>query len=208
LVTDRAGLTLKFLLIEQRRENDPPSFYIMETKVPNAVFAAFAKENRIAGEPDWANLPGELPALGMSAERARACAAWLGGVLPTTHQWDKAAGFWDRAGRDGPAKGSRVAVNLRGKGPLPVDAPGDDDVSVFGAKGMAGNGTELTRNVIDRAGVDDKLVILRGQRLQASRPLKFTDLEEQQNEKDTQVQKYDAKSPFTGFRVVVEVLVR
>ena len=77
-------------------------------------------------------------------------------------------------------------------------------MTVFGAKGMAGNGTELTRDVIDRAGVE-KLVILRGQRFEASRPLTFRDLEEQQSEKDAQVQKYDAKSPFSGFRVLAEV---
>ncbi len=205
LVIDRADSpSLKFLLIEQRRATDPPSFYVMETKVSNAAFAAFAKAKPLAGEPDWAKLPAELPALGMSAERAGACAAWLGGELPTTGQWDKAAGFWDRERRDGPAKGLRVAVNRRGKGPLPVDAPGEDDVSVFGAKGMAGNGTELTRDVIDRAGIE-KLVILRGQRFQAWQALTFKDLEEQQNEKDAQVQRYEAKSPFTGFRVVVEV---
>jgi hypothetical protein len=209
IVSDRPDfLPFRFVLIDQRRETDPPSFYLMETKVSNAVFAAFAKAHPAEGEPDWAKLPGELPALGMSAERAQACAAWLGGELPTTRQWDKAAGFWDREGRDGPAKGSRVAVNRRASGPRPVDAPGEDDVTVFSAKGMAGNGTEFTRDTIGPAGANDKLVILRGQRFQAWRPLSFKDLEEQQNESDAQVQKYDAKSPFTGFRVVVEVPVK
>jgi serine/threonine protein kinase len=200
---------LKFVLVEQRRAADPPSFYILETKISNVVFAAFAKKYPVDGEPDWQMLTPGLPALGMSAERALACAAWLGALVPTVHQWDKAAGFWDQEGRDGPAKGPRVAVNRRGRGPLPVDAPGEDDVTIFGAKGMAGNGTELTRDVIGPAGGTGKLVILRGQRYQASRPLTFADLEEQrENGEYTQVQKYDLPSLFTGFRVVVELPVK
>src|SRR5205823_39505 len=88
IVVDRAGYpALRFVLIDQRRDTDPPSFYLTETKVSNTVFAAFVRANPADGEPDWASLPGELPALGMTADRARACAAWLGGVLPSARQW-------------------------------------------------------------------------------------------------------------------------
>ena len=205
LVTDRpVAPPVKFLLIPKKRTDDPPSFYVMETKVSNELFAIFARARPLAGEQDWQLQPVCLPALGMTAQRASACALWLGGQLPTTQQWDKAAGYWDRGDRTGPAKGSRVAIGRRGKGPLPVDDPGEDDVSVFGVRGMAGNGTELTRDVIERAGAE-KLVILRGQRLEASKPLSFVDLEEQQREEDAQVQYYRLGSPFTGFRVVLEM---
>jgi hypothetical protein len=201
IVTEREGCPpLKFLLIPQKRAADPPTFYIMETKVSAAVFAASVGKQRPAGAA------GRLPALGMPADEAAACARWLGGLLPTTRQWDKAAGFWDRMGRTGPARGNEhVAVGK--KTPRPVDDCGADDVSVFDVLGMAGNGTELTRDVLEGEG-GEKLVILRGQRFQASQPLSFADIEEQQNEKDAQVQYSQKGSRFTGFRVVLELPVK
>ncbi len=199
IAADQSGRPpVTFLLIPQQRAADPPTFYLQETKVSIHVFGAFqGKKPQVAPA-------GPLPALGITAEQAAACAKWLGGQLPTARQWDKAAGFWDRDGRDGPARGVRVAVGRRRKGPLPVDAPGEDDVSVFGVRGMAGNGTELTRDVVERPGVE-KLVVLRGQRLEAKRPLSFADLEEQQREEDAQVQYYRVANPDTGFRVAVEI---
>jgi serine/threonine protein kinase len=202
LVSDRQDRPkVRFVLVEQRRKDDPPSFYMMENKVTADMFAAFQGRPAVGGEK------GKLPAVGMTAEQAREFAKWLGGDLPTPGQWDKAAGFLDedRRGREGPAKrGSRVAVGRRGKGPLPVDDPGqDDDVSNFNVRGMAGNGTEMTRQMIQPAG-QRKMVLLRGQRCEAPRPLTFADLEEQQREEDAQTQYHDVGSKFTGFRVVLE----
>jgi hypothetical protein len=126
---------------------------------------------------------------------------WLGGSLPTARQWDKAAGFHGRQGRDGPAKGSNVAIGLRGQGPLPLGAS-EDDVSPRGVREMAGNGYELMRDQIPEEGTEKPLVVLRGQRHTASRPLRYKDLEQQQQMPLTQ--RIESASPFTGFRIVIE----
>jgi serine/threonine protein kinase len=206
IALDRAETPVRFVCVPQQRPSDPPTFYLGETKVTNEVFARFAAAE-LAGSAAW---PSDLkPATGMTDRQAYKCAVWLGGQLPTAKQWDKAAGFWDRDGRDGPAKGPNVAVGRRGQGPRPVTDVGDD-VSVFDVQGMAGNGTEFTSDCIDdgfatRARPGDVLVILRGQRCEAPRPLTFADLEEQQQDENAQRQFADAGSPFTGFRVAVEV---
>src|SRR5262249_54551043 len=129
-------------------------------------------------------------------------ARWLGGALPTARQWDKAAGFYDRRDHDGPArKGTKVAVGLRGKGPLPL-GDSSDDVSPLGVRGVAGNGYEFTSDRIEEEGTRRKLVVLRGQRYTASQPLRYADLDQQQQTPLTQF--VEAASPFTGFRVVIE----
>jgi serine/threonine protein kinase len=207
IVLDRAEIPVRFVCVPQLRPGDPPTFYLAETRVTNEVFNRFAA-SKPAGSTAWPN--DTRPATDMTAAQAHECAVWLGGLLPTAKQWDKAAGFWDRDGRDGPARGMHVAVGRRGQGPLPVGDSGDD-VSVFGVQGMAGNGTEFTRDLLGGGTVPvdgepgDALVILRGQRCESSRPLQFADIEEQQQEDNAQRQFYRTGSPFTGFRVAVEV---
>lgn len=191
-------------------------YYMMEAKVSNRVMAAFDR--------GWPTDPrkGGLPAFGMTVDQALACAVWIGGELPSVDQWDLAAGFWDRQGRNGPALGKRVAVGLRGEGPWPVDASPTDDISPFGIRDMAGNGLEFTRNVtrvhqeegpapdavrvvpLDRPRPED-LVILRGNRLNAAAPLSYATLEAWRNPRNAMVQNYSTGSPFTGFRVVLEL---
>jgi formylglycine-generating enzyme required for sulfatase activity len=168
----------------------------METKVWNALAAALAKKADIKGS--WLAADADLPAFGMSADEADAMARVLGGVRPTKEQWDKAAGFDPKKPPAAVIGGSKPAVNRRTEGPRSVKEK--LDVSVFDILDMGGNGTELTRDRTDA--LDDKLVILRGQRHTAPYPLQFADLEEQQT--TPQVQFYKAHSPFTGFRVVIE----
>ena len=208
IVCDRPGRPpVRFLLIPQERETDVPSFYLMETKVSNDVYAAFLAAGPAAGDKSWPSggEKGHLPALGVRPEQAVACAQWLGGSLPTTDQWDRAFGL----GQDRQADRSSVAVGRRGQGPLPVDTPGDK--SAFGVLGMAGNGTELTRNLLGDGTLPaeqvppDALVILRGQRLEAAQPLTAADLEQQRKPEYTQVQFYGKESTFTGFRVTVDL---
>jgi serine/threonine protein kinase len=193
-----------FVLIERKTEDDPPTFYLMESKVSYEQFAQFAKAEPNAVRGDWsANAAKEKqPALGVTVAEAAAMARWLGGKLPTARQWDKAAGFYDPQGRDGPAKGLNVAVALRGKGPRPL-GESKDDVSPLEVREMAGNGYELTRDTIEEEGTRRKLVVLRGQKYTAARPLWYEDLKEQQQLPLTQF--VEAASPLTGFRVVIEL---
>ncbi len=200
--SDRPAAT--FVLIKQNSAQDLPTFYLMEAKVSYEQFAQFARAQPQAVRGDWPTNAAKatLPALGITLAEAEALARWLGGALPTARQWDKAAGFQDRQGRDGPARGPKVAVGLRGQGTLPL-GEASDDLSPLGVREMAGNGYELTRDQIEEQGTRRKLVVLRGQRYTAPHPLRYADLEEQQQTPLTQFP--EAASPFTGFRVVLEV---
>jgi formylglycine-generating enzyme required for sulfatase activity len=209
IATDRGGADVAFVLIEQQTADDQPSYYLMKYKASNTLFARFIAANPgdVRSKGLWKGGEDSLPALGMTVEEAHRCAAWLGGLLPTTGQLDKAAGFFQRGDRAGPARGPRVAVGLRGRGPRPVDDPDSDDVSPLGIHDLAGNGTEFTRNLangdtVPAAAPADAVVILRGHRHTSGRPLSYADLQYQQTMFESQG--YRKGSPFTGFRVVLE----
>lgn len=225
LVSDRGDVNppLRFVLVWNRTGQGPEEkpFYILENKVHNALMAQYAREMPVS-DMSWpsAGAEADLPALGVPVDLAHKVAVWLGGKLPTPRQLDAAAGFWDQQGRAGPAKGNRVAVDLRGKSPLPVNRV-TDDVSPFDVRDLAGNGMELTRTVVrvqqnpdDPAPAprdvpleepsDTDLVVLRGQRHSASRPLTYADIERFQDVRNADVQFYKAANPLSGFRVVLE----
>jgi serine/threonine protein kinase len=197
--------TVTFVLIAKRNANDPPSFYLMETKVSNAVCAALAKKVGVAGDWPGGGAKATLPAFGMTADEAARMAHALGGELPTTKQWDRAAGYEKGKPAGDFIGGPNAAVGLRGKGPRAVNDPRDKSES--GIIDLGGNGTELTSNRTEVKDVPKDvhggvLVILRGKRHTAPSPLTFGELDEQQA--DPQVQFYGDRSAFTGFRVVLE----
>lgn len=206
------GTPVDFVLVPRIRESDPESFYIMEDKVSVALFERFQKEQeRFVSSRAWekqAQLPGDAhslpralrPVLGLTQDEARNFARWLGGDLPTTRQWDKAAGRFEAGVGKGPFRGNwksdhrlLVAVNRFDKGPAKI-GEASADVSWCGCHDMAGNGWEWTR---DR--LDDQQVELRGQSYGADRPLYFetlqTPLTRAANQTDVCI----------GFRVVLDV---
>ncbi len=208
LVTDLPDLPpVTFVLIPQKSATEPPSFYLMETKVSNALATALAKKSgAMVGPWPTDDKKADEPAFGMSVAEADALARVLGGLLPTITQWDRAAGF-DAPDRPSPEVGGpKPAINRWKEGPRSVKDGGD--VSVFGIHDMAGNGMEFTRNLIGGKTVPwqdapkDALVILRGKRYRALTPLLFSELSEQQTMPLTQF--YNTGSPYTGFRVVLE----
>jgi formylglycine-generating enzyme required for sulfatase activity len=85
--------------------------------------------------------------------RAHQFAQWLGGqggALPTTDQWDTAAGRYEDMKGDGPFRGKlddlkpgEVAVKL--KEPMPVGTA-SKDIVWSDCRDMSGNGLEWTRN--------------------------------------------------------------
>jgi serine/threonine protein kinase/formylglycine-generating enzyme required for sulfatase activity len=201
-----------FVVVPQEAASDPPTFYLMENKVWDDLFEHFRRARpeavqatawKAGGQGGW------LPAVRITVAEAAALASWLGGKLPTVQQWDKAAGFYQQAGRIGPARGERVAVRRYGEGPRPVNDPNTDDVGPYGAHDLAGNGTEWTR---ERVHVPDpgaasparELVLLRGRSWRAPAPLTYADLASQQKDNQALVQFADAASPTTGFRIVLE----
>jgi formylglycine-generating enzyme required for sulfatase activity len=211
------------VLVPQAAADDPPTFYITEDKVWNAAFAPFAAKYLDAGMTQWhkggqANgedvgvANGRLPVLRVTAAEADQYARWLGGRLPAARQWDKAAGRFEKDRGEGPFREScaegDVAVNRRDKGPKEVGTAAGD-VSRFGCRDMAGNGYELTRDLVG----DDKRtvpldppdpmarVLLRGRAYTLPRPLRFEDLDD---ELSLIGQDYGRASDLTGFRVVIE----
>jgi formylglycine-generating enzyme required for sulfatase activity len=164
--------------MEKTGKSDPDTYYIMEDKVWVGLYRQFARQ--AAGEKPplgtrWEKLVEEFhpdkdelgereeppykedyPVLGVSAEEADRCAAWLGGKLPLPNQWDKAAGFYGERKGKGPydpthdpladPKHRDIAVGR--STPLPRGA-GRKDVTPLGCRDMAGNGVEWTASTID-----------------------------------------------------------
>jgi hypothetical protein len=226
IILNRHGLRIPFVLVPREQPDDPPTFYIMEDKVWNDLFRPFAEAHldpkqtlwQLGGRRDGADWPvgeaeGRLPVFRVTAEEAQRFAAWLGGLLPTVRQWDRAAGYSRHKGKGPfrePPEGTplpRVAVNRIQDGPMPAGAA-EDDVSPLGVRDLAGNGREFTRNLAGDPGrtvadaTEADRVILRGRLYTLSRPLWYTDLDEQQEQ--PQMQSCRAASPYTGFRVVLE----
>ncbi|MFL5340002.1 MAG: protein kinase domain-containing protein [Gemmataceae bacterium] len=193
------GTKIPFVLVARKsgdREGavDIPTFYIMANKVSYGLFAKIAPSLKLhsnqwekgapqAGQyvknPDW-------PVYSVEAEDAQRFALWLGGDLPTLKQWDKAAGGYDRRGRDGIIDGEwkpgDVAVDRGEDGPLPVGAAARD-FSLYGVHDVAGNGYELTKELQSgltvplhgAPNVDDR-VILVGRPYSHPGPLMFNDV--------------------------------
>src|SRR5262249_10155316 len=143
---------------------------------------------------------------------------WLGGKLPTTRQWDKAAGLYDDPHpsrgpfRDGwdEKDPAQIAVGQR-KAPLEV-GQASHDVSTYGVRDLAGNGREWARDTDERdqqVPVADPaprlLVFLRGCSFHARQPLRFLDLKEVPDSAAYRPNPKESETPDIGFRVVIEI---
>jgi hypothetical protein len=182
-----------FFLLIRPEEGSP--FYLMENKVSNGMFAGFAKKEGRALEKSrwregglaWGRALGvendRFPVFRVTRPEAARFAGWLGGRLPTAKQLDQAAG---RA-RD---PGNRLGVGRWRQGPLEVieDSEGIHD--------LTGNGREWTRDDL-RAG-KETVAVLRGRSYAASIGTR--------TQPDFEQTQYSSHaSPFTSFRVVLEL---
>ena len=217
------------LLIPQNKSGVPAPFYVMRDKVSNGQFNAAVRDPHMeelltdaAKAGPWAvrrkwtkegrGDPGQaaLPVVYVTMPEARCFAHFLGGDLPTTTQWDKAAGRFDDA--EGPfaigkpPKGL-AAVKNQGRdipGPFPAGDP-DGDESVFGCRDMADNGREWTCttprgdliNLPGKITADDQCH-LRGGTFLGDDVFRFTDLKHQ-----GLLSVQDPRND-VGFRVVIE----
>ncbi len=102
IICERHGLHVPFQLINGRKAG---TFYMMENKVSNDVFARFAEANPAAvATSRWRlgacarkqdlGVEGRdfFPVFRVTCVEAALCARWLGGQLPSVEQWDEAAG--------------------------------------------------------------------------------------------------------------------
>jgi hypothetical protein len=202
----------EFVLIPRARKGDPYTFYMMVNKVSAGLFRKYLAQPLPEGKvrPPWQGLGDDFPALELNIAEAAACARWLGGNVPTTKQWDKAAGNDDRNGREGPFRGSwkqdprpEVAVGKLTK-PMKVGEATDDE-SIFLCRDMAGNGAEWTNTAIeDRVGQPlpvnnpNPFYYLRGKSFKEETPLLFADLQFCGGERS------DKTPADVGFRVAIE----
>jgi formylglycine-generating enzyme required for sulfatase activity len=176
------------------------------------VLPARNEKGRGRTMPGWNHdkHPEKYPVFGVTFPEAQLFAKWVGGEVPTTDQWDKATGLTEWDGKDqsaGPFRGTWGGMNPAdiavGKGkPLPV-GQAKADVSIYGCRDMAGNGTEWTCTPLFR---DDPILTLRGWSFTNSGPLLFKYLKP---ERGDPVQNFGSSLPEEadtklGFRVVIE----
>jgi hypothetical protein len=229
IVMEKGGQRFTFLLIPYESSGDPSTFYMLEGKVTNDQFKAATSDEAFLAplakfekaEPqlvrrEWQQSfkgGGQLPAMYVTVTEAYCFAQWLGGNLPTMHQWNKAAGFDGQNLESGPFRkpvdGTRPKVAVGGlKSPVPV-GQSEDDVSRFLCRDMAGNGVEFIRNLspqtrglvpaINPTKKDN--VMVRGRSYSAPTPLRFEDLVDEGGESLP----YFESDDVTSFRVVLEL---
>src|SRR5262249_42598944 len=143
------------------------------------------------------------------------------GKLPTPQQWDRAAGYPHKDDAVGPFDGTWdddkpvncdiLGVRRRKEGPAAIPQTADLDSKSAAVRGLAGNGREFTSWMLkDHEMIEwrekpeaNDLIILRGRSYTAPRPLFYADLDAEKQMPQTQF--YSAASPFTGFRIVVDL---
>ena len=229
----RDGDIVEFHLVAKGRDGGPGDFYIMKDKVSIRLYRKFAEARPLQTEADLkAGADVRLPMMGMTAQEAYDYAQWLGGIvpqdssstakasyggpirvdLPTSNQWDKAAGLFDRAGREGPYlktwAGLPGEIAIARTGPMPVGTA-THDKSWCECRDMAGNGFEWTRSAVTGEPIPFPLppgasrsIELRGQPYDSEQPLRFVDLEL----KNFGSRICDDRKPGVSFRVVLDIL--
>jgi serine/threonine protein kinase len=171
------GTRVSFILIPKKRPTDPTqTFYMMENKVTNDLYAKFAKEHpehvansewQRGGLADGIRVPaknGNHPVFAVRLLEAYHCARWVGGGprghVPTREQWAMASGLFEVNRGDGPFLGSLseildadangdpplIAIRREKEGPCEVGRA-SRDLSPLGCRDMTGNGREWTRFV-------------------------------------------------------------
>ena len=183
---------IEMVLVPKETKEDPDTFYIMKNKVSVGLYGKFADAHSDSvAHKDWnpQHLGNNYPVFGVGVEDAYHFARWMHGNLPTTKEWDKAAGLYRADRGDGPykgkwTKGSKLQIAVGGSAPLPVGEAADDE-SPYGCRDMAGNGQEWTGSFFSKnsrvplanaTGGED--VSLRGRGYEAPDPLRYEDLDE------------------------------
>ena len=228
-----SGERVEFLLIPRQSTSDPPTFYIMKQEVTNRWFAEFASSHpeKISADSRWREgaladsaylgVEGDFidyPVVFVKVEECYAFAEWLGGLLPSEQQWDKASGAnEDEKTRGiGPFKGKGldICVDRISQGPLRAGTS-PDDISPFGVLDLSGSVTEFTRNITRHKTtkldiplpektkrLGNEVVILRGNSYHDPEPWKY----ELKDDQIPPTLPYDDSKPEIGFRVVLELL--
>jgi serine/threonine protein kinase len=226
------GTRVRLLLIPATPGDELRTFYIMENKVSNRLFEQFAKERPAALSPNsrWREGPAvngksagmkniDWPVVLITAQEASNFAQWMGGRLPSSKQWVKAAGLGRAEKAAGPYRepwdprsNTEIAINRSLQGPLPVGTA-SHDISPTGCRDMAGNGYEWTRSLVaPRDGYvprefpdvqPDDMVLLRSQSYIIDEPVRYDALEDPSAD---QMEIPDRPRFDISFRVVIDAL--
>jgi serine/threonine-protein kinase len=133
-----------FLAGEKKQPSVPiAAFYIDQTEVTNAAYAAFCQETRHALPDGFPQGKNDYPVVNVTFLDAAAFAKWAGESLPSAMQWEKAARGTD--GRLFPW-GNNKDATLANLGPDGAIHPVSDfpkGASPCGALNMAGNVWEM-----------------------------------------------------------------
>lgn len=166
-VTEIEGMVLvpggPFLFGEKNETVEIEAFYIDIFPVTNEDYGRFIEERGYRPPKFWAEnrlKDPNAPVVGVSWYDAEKYAEWAGKKLPSNEQWEKAARGLE--GRLYPW-GNEIAEGVANYGHMeeqdrvaPVDAHADNR-SVFGARDMAGNVWEWTRDW-DKIEIDMKII--------------------------------------------------
>lgn len=232
-----SGMSCAFVLVPHHAQQRLPSFYILENKVWNELFAEFQGHylqkhpdlvNSEQWPLDWAergadkgngdDMPATSyprhPVMRVGFHQAEECAKWLGGSLPSPEQWDAAAGLYEFV-----AKRIKAAGPFRGdwnSSPRPKIAV---DAREAGTSPVGASEDDISPFLCrDMAGNGAEwtsqvtsggysTVTLRGRDYHKDRPLLYSDLT---TENSTEIEKEDPyyTSDHIGCRVVLDHLVR
>jgi hypothetical protein len=232
-----SGLPCAFVLVPHHAEQKLPSFYILENKVWNELFAEFnnqhLQEHPELADPekwpaDWAergadrddgeDMPAASyarhPVMRVGYHQAAEFAKWLGGSLPSPQQWDAAAGLYSAAAKNGAAVGPfRGDWNKSPRPKIAVDAGGKGTLPVGACEDDISPFfcRDMAGNgaewTSEVTAGGYSTVTLRGRDYHKDRPLFYSDL---LAENSTEIEKEDPyyTSDHIGFRVVLETRTR
>jgi hypothetical protein len=222
---------IEFLLVPHKKQywrtdagghDDPTTFYISRFKISREQFRFFAEVNpekvRNGNWKKHADDDDQMPIRNVAVTDANAFAVWLGGRLPSCVQWDKAAGRYHPSRGEGPYQGHwdkkkklRIAVGLHN--PFPNGSPKtEDDISVYGCRDMAGNGSEWTddtrrgnkAHLMQEFASLDENVYLRGWSFEQPQPPSFAETSDEERSGQIRSEKFHLTADDLGFRVVLK----
>jgi len=234
-VTLPSGKQVEFVLVPQDASQQlTGSFYIMEDKVWNELFAEFNRQftadakNAEALENwpgDWAkhgalmgadDMPADkyptYPVMGVTFRQAQEFARWLGGSLPNLEQWDTAAGIHlpqPNAGHpDGPFRGQWDPAGPRPK--IAIDRVNEGPLPVGTAiddvspLGCRDMSGNGKEWTSEETSGRFRTVTLRGKSYDQAQPLLYADLLDRDDQAHIGGAEPTETNPYIGFRVMME----
>jgi hypothetical protein len=233
-VTLPSGKQVELVLVPQdASKNLAGSFYIMEDKVWNELFAEFNRQYTGDSKNDhspeawpgaWSlngalmgadDMPADrypaYPVMGVTFRQAQEFARWLGGSLPSLEQWDTAAGIYlaqpDPA-HAGPFRGKWDPAGPRPKIAIDRVNEGPSPVGTSADDVSPFGCRDMAGNGKEWTSHESsgrfRTVTLRGKSYDQAQPLLYADLLDHDDQAHIGGLEPTETNPYTGFRIVIE----